>query len=392
MTPMAKRFYTSGSTVRLIEYTEGALKESLDPAIYSLRFNQMSGFYLKKLYDAFNIPKLYGKVTKRTAKIMHTYATRTANTGVLLSGDKGTGKSLQSMALANASVENGQPVILINEAYYGADFEELMNAIPNAVLIFDEFGKTYKKDSDDNDPQEKLLSFFDGQSSQKRLMIFTENATEIINTFMLNRPGRIFYHYKYSKLEADVIAEFLNEKGLKDSDILHIQNFATQVREFSFDSLKAIAEEVLRYPDDEISELIDDLNITGAVDVALDVLVHSIVDIKGIKYVAANDRGTPFKFGKYHHLNVSLMVTGATEEAFKSEAQSKMDEYLVQNPEDVATTNLIDFLPMARVDGRYSRPITTKNGISYFYSDDKQYVIGLVEAPQTYVNTYDLIG
>lgn len=391
MSKMAKRFYTSGSTVRLIEYTEGALTDTLAPAIYSLRFNQMSGFYLKKICDKFSIPKLYGKVTKRTAKIMHTYATRTANTGVLLSGDKGTGKSLQSMALSNASIDNGQPVILINEAYYGADFEELMNAIPNAVLIFDEFGKVYKNDSDGNDPQEKLLSFFDGQSSQKRLMIFTENATDIINSFMLNRPGRIFYHYKYTKLEADVIEEYLTELKVPADSITYIQNFATTVREFSFDSLKAIAEEVLRYPDEEITELIEELNITGATEIALEVLVHSIVDIKNRKYSSVNDAGLPIKFGKYHDLRVSVLVDGEGHEEMKAKAQAAMDSYLVENPEDAPTTSIADFLPRASVSGR-QRPITSKNGVTYFYSDDKQYVIGMVEAPKTYVNTYELIA
>lgn len=391
MQKIAKKFYNSGSTVRLIEYAEGALTDTLAPAIYQLRFNQMTGFYLKKVCDSFTIPKLYGKVTKRTAKIMHTFATRTSNTGVLLSGDKGTGKSLQSMALANASVDNGQPVIMISEAYYGADFEELMNAIPNAVLIFDEFGKVYKKDSDDNDPQEKLLTFFDGQSSQKRLMIFTENATEIINSFMLNRPGRIYYHYKYTKLEADVIAEYLAELNVKDSDILHIQNFAALVREFSFDSLKAIAEEVLRYPEEDIADLIDELNITSNSDAAINVIVHSIVDITGKKYLIPEGGELPFKFGRYCDIRQGVLIEGEGKAEMLAKAEVAMAEYLKDNPEDVATTRVSEFLPEIRVSGR-SRPITTKNSITYFYTEDKQYVVGLVEAPKTYVNTYELLA
>lgn len=391
MSKMAKRFYTSGSTVRLIEYTEGALTETLAPAIYSLRYNQMSGFYLKKLYDAFDIPKLYGKVIKRTEKIMNTYATRTSNTGVLLSGDKGTGKSLQSMALSNACVNNGQPVIMINEAYYGADFEELMNAIPNAVLIFDEFGKVYKKDSDNNDPQEKLLTFFDGQSSQKRLMIFTENSTGIINSFMINRPGRIYYHYKYAKLESDVIQEYLEEKGVPAESITYIQNFAGAVHEFSFDSLKAITEEVLRYPDESADDLISELNITGIVEVAFDVNIKSVVDIKNNSYVVVEGNGS-FRFGKYERL--TLNVLPVDEEAAKKAmeaSQKALDEYINEFPDEATTTSINEFLPNISIDGR-SRPITVKNGITYYYTDNQQYVVGLVEAPKAYVNTYELLG
>lgn len=387
---IAKKFYTSGGTSTLVQYSADALTDTLEAGVYELR-SSMMGLYLQRKCTMYELPKLYGAIVRRASKIMGTFNDRDASTGVLLSGDKGTGKSLLSMLLANIAVSEGNPVIEIKEAFYGASFEELMNAIPNAVLIFDEFAKTYRVEKDtDNNPQEKLLGFFDGAGARKRLMIFTENKTSGINEFMLNRPGRIFYHYKYSKLTSDVIQEYCEEKGLDVEKIQYLQNFAISSNEFSFDILKAIVEEILRYPNDDIKELIDDLNIQQG-DMTKNVKIVHISDTAGNQYCVYNpeNKDTEYKLGRY---STSLHIIPKDPEKAKEvliEAQADMDKYLKENPEDLATTYISDFLPRLGIS-LGNKVMAIKGNVTLQKVDEGDgYVVGTVEVIKPLTNYYE---
>ena len=386
---IAKKFYTSGSTTTLVQYSADALTDTVEAGIYELR-SSMMGLYLQRKCTTYALPKLYGNIERRASKIMGTFNDRDTSTGVLLSGDKGTGKSLLSMLLANIAVSEGNPVIEIKEAFYGASFEELMNAIPNAVLIFDEFAKTYRVEKDtDNNPQEKLLGFFDGAGARKRLMVFTENKTIGINEFMLNRPGRIFYHYKYSKLTSDVIQEYCEEKELSTEKIQYLQNFAISTSEFSFDILKAIIEEILRYPADEVKELIDDLNIQQG-DMTKTVKVVHIADTKGNQYSIFNPDNKDLEYKMSRYANNFKIIPKDPDKALEvlSKAQADMDRYLLENPEDTATTSIDDFLTNIYVS--LSNKVMTKKGNVTLQKvgEDDEYIVGTTEVVKPLVNYY----
>lgn len=386
---IAKKFYTSGSTTTLVQYSADALTDKVEAGIYELR-SSMMGLYLQRKCTTYALPKLYGSIVRRASKIMGTFNDRETSTGVLLSGDKGTGKSLLSMLLANIAVSEGNPVIEVKEAFYGASFEELMNAIPNAVLIFDEFAKVYKVEKDtDNNPQEKLLGFFDGAGAKKRLMIFTENKTSGINEFMLNRPGRIFYHYKYSKLTPDVIQEYCEEKGLVEDKIQYLQNFAISANEFSFDILKAIVEEILRYPTDEVKELIDDLNIQQG-DMSKNIKVVHIADTTGKQFVIFDqtNKEHEYKLNRYSTW-VSLIPRDPemAEEAV-NKAQKDMEDYLKDYPEETSTSTISDFLPRIPLSLSH-KTMTVKGNVTLQKVDEGEgYVVGITEVVKPLVNYY----
>lgn len=77
-------------------YSRGAIDSSevLDPHVYVLKHDKFNGFYLE-ITQNFDIPNtLYGDIQSDTARFINTFKKRTGNTGILLVGEKGSGKTL----------------------------------------------------------------------------------------------------------------------------------------------------------------------------------------------------------------------------------------------------------------------------------------------------------
>lgn len=279
--------YSVGNTrVDVMSLNPDNTFDKLPTNIYSVR-KDMMGFYLEILKPRFNMPpKLYGKTELRTAKIMNTYNSRSVSTGVLMTGDKGSGKTILSESICNASLDQGIPVIMVTEPHVGEAFNTFINSLGEIVLFFDEFGKTYSASNDDyyeDDNQSSLLTLFDGAHSKKRLILVTENKEHKIDEFMKNRPGRLYYHFRFNKLENDVIEEYSVDNLPNNSEdfIAEITKFASRVNEFSFDVLKAIIEERNRYNED-LLDIISDLNISRGYDDRSMIQIISVTNSAGI--------------------------------------------------------------------------------------------------------------
>lgn len=259
------KFYKNGNTVRVMDYDDEQVVDKLAPAVYTV-CQDLSGFFLTFISSKFEVPsKIYGKTNARVEKIFKTYDDRTRSTGVLMTGDKGSGKTMLSSLLCNKMTERGLPVILVERAFTGTGFINLLNNIGECALLFDEFGKVFSNNNDeeskdDNDVQNGLLSVFDGVHTIKRLILLTENETHKINNYMINRPGRIFYHFKYSKLEESLVREYCLASNIPEDIINSILLRIESSLEFSFDGLKAVVEEYLRFKED-INEIFSNLNI-----------------------------------------------------------------------------------------------------------------------------------
>jgi len=94
---------------------------------------------------------------------MRTFTDRSNSTGVLLTGEKGSGKTLLAKHLSIMGYDMGIPTIVINSAWTGDSFNKLIQDIEQPLIVmFDEFEKVYNREE-----QEKMLTLLDGVYPQQ---------------------------------------------------------------------------------------------------------------------------------------------------------------------------------------------------------------------------------
>lgn len=240
-------------------------------ASYEVNFNKMTGFYLTSRPDLIaNEDKIYGNHEKKVEKVMHSFQMTDRNFGIILSGQKGIGKSLFARILATKSIATGYPVITVNNYIPGiADF--LGSIEQEVVVIFDEFEKTFGA-KEEFDPQEEMLSLFDGMNNGKKLFVITCNEVEKLNSYLINRPGRFHYHFNIQNPSDEEVYEYMCDKVKPEyhEKISQVTNLAKTIN-ITYDYLRAIAFELNQgYNMDEI---LTDLNITRTSDVRFDLLI-----------------------------------------------------------------------------------------------------------------------
>lgn len=232
----------------------------LPPGNYAVCFNpDLGGFYLEQSAPFTYPSKLYGEAMSMAERIYRTYLHRLKeqklSTGVLLSGEKGSGKTLISKLIAQMAITQGLPVILIGAGFEGAVFNKFIQDINQpAVVFFDEFEKMYKNSYFDQEGsavsgggQDALLSLFDGSQSTDKLFLLTANDKFGINRNMINRPGRIYYFLEFKGLSSLFIREYCDENLANKSHVESVCLAASLFPKFNFDMLSAMVEEMNRY-------------------------------------------------------------------------------------------------------------------------------------------------
>jgi hypothetical protein len=189
---------------------------------YLIKVDKYGEYYLVETSD-FKLPsKIYGDVSV-TKRWLDSYNNNThKNLGILLSGLKGSGKSILAQKLC---VESKKPVLILTEAYYGSDFIEFLSSpvFEDCIIFIDEFEKIYPKDKMPID----LLSLFDGNFTTRLIFLVTVNNINLVNEYMINRPGRIKYRKHYDNLEQSVIDEVLDDLLINKD---HADSLLRQIR------------------------------------------------------------------------------------------------------------------------------------------------------------------
>ncbi|UDL15919.1 AAA-ATPase [Microbacterium phage Pumpernickel] len=237
-------FLKAGATYRVSAKASLDLYESLPVGTYTVKFDQMSNQFYLEMIDNFDLGyKIYGDTPSKAERILGTFKDRPGSTGVMLTGEKGSGKTLLAKLISERARDMDIPTIVINNAWCGEEFNLFMQTIDQpVVVIFDEFEKVY-----DREDQEKLLTLLDGVYPSKKLFIITCNDKYRVNEHMKNRPGRIFYRLDYKGLTQEFITEYCQDNLKNKSHIEAICRVSVLFGEFNFDMLKALVEEMNRY-------------------------------------------------------------------------------------------------------------------------------------------------
>jgi hypothetical protein len=238
-------FLKSGNTFRVASDEAMDIHRKLPVGNYVIKLNEMSGELYLEGIDSFNIPsKIYGNCLKHTDKIIRTFMDRDNATGVMMTGEKGSGKTLLTKNVSIQLAKQGIPTIVINAPWSGDKFNTFIQNIEQpCAILFDEFEKTYNE----RDEQEAILTLLDGVFPTKKLFMLTCNDKWRIDQHMRNRPGRIYYMMDFKGLDADFIRQYCNDNLENKVHIETIVNVGSLFAEFNFDMLKALVEEMNRY-------------------------------------------------------------------------------------------------------------------------------------------------
>ena len=268
-------FFFTSTKVEIYNDTV-ATYDRLPAKTYIIRFAKLSGFYLDE-YSDIDVAedRIYGNHVQKAQKVLRSFGQFGRNLGVILSGNKGIGKSLFARLLSGEALKNDIPVIIVDKYISGiASYIETIDQ--NIMVLFDEFDKTFgdvKVPDGEVEAQAALLGLFDGITSGKKLFVITCNDIRKLSDFIVNRPGRFHYHFRFEYPSAEEIKTYLYDKLDKSrhSEIEHIIAFSRKV-DLNYDCLRAIAFEINN--GESFQDAISDLNIINLSQECYDITIY----------------------------------------------------------------------------------------------------------------------
>ena len=237
--------------------------DKLPAQVYTVCFSKNSGFYLERHSDIeIKESKIYGIHNEKVNKVIKTFSAFDKNLGVILSGNKGIGKSLFAKELAKEVIKKDIPVILV-DTYIPGIASYLEEITQEVMVLFDEYDKTFGgviAQEGMPDPQTELLTLFDGLGTGKKMFVITCNFIGNLNDYLINRPGRFHYHFRFDYPNAEEITEYMTDKLFQEyyQEIEKVISFSKKV-DLNYDCLRAIAFEL--NTGSHFEEVIKDLNI-----------------------------------------------------------------------------------------------------------------------------------
>lgn len=222
-----------------------------------LREKGDDSLYLQEDKD-FEFPKKYYQSDKDKKLIKRAITTFNntdkLTTGVLLSGLKGSGKTLMMKKLAK---ESGLPIIVIDKNVYPEDIEGFFAQLTiDVCVLFDEIDKYWNT--------RYLLGFLDGvKPTCKKLVVATCNDEKEIDSYLNDRCSRIRYKKTFKGLTKDTVGGIINDIiNNKDKADAAAEYICSNMETVSHDNVIIFGEEIKNNPDDSFDEIMEFLNIS----------------------------------------------------------------------------------------------------------------------------------
>lgn len=230
-----------GKSYRFVDSVE--ILHNIPKGVYNLYVDPSTlSAELVETHDLVLPSPFYSEDSQFIEMVLRGYNHYSNNTGVLLEGDKGTGKTV---TLKKIAIDSGLPVIIINNPITSnfslSDF--LNNIQTECVLLFDEFEKNFRiySEEEKNITQEQLLNVFDGLNNSKKLILISSNQQ--IDNYYYNRPSRIRYYKRYKGISENLVKviamSLLEDKSFLDDLLDNINS-----ENASIDIVSSIIKEV----------------------------------------------------------------------------------------------------------------------------------------------------
>ena len=310
-------FIENGKTLTLHDIT--ATHDNLPKGVYILKFDDKIGYYLAKKED-FSIPdKIYGdqSIIDRWLKSLEVNTSK--NLGILLTGLKGSGKTITAQKFCN---DSNLPVILINNDFSGPEFLDFMSnpELGKCIIFIDEYEKIYAK----VDKQFDLLSLMDGTFQTTLVFLMTVNNYKI-NEYLVNRLGRIKYVKQYSDLDFDTINEVIDDCLENKKHRESIFEFFELVNIRTFDILINLIKEMNLFKEDAL--------VCGHhLNLRCEPRTYNVVEIvNGVEYSCWNTTMAPnSEYVSFERKNIDYVPPKSKGEIVSWEVELKMDECVVE--------------------------------------------------------------
>jgi hypothetical protein len=268
----------SGDTFFFVEKF-GIECEKLEPGNYVLNWNEKTqDVFLVKIQD-FSFPDpLINFDEKIISYVTENFHKFDRNVGVLLTGEKGMGKSVTARLICK---KLNLPVIILDKKIpSNIDFISFLNKLNSEfVLLVDEFEKIFScslgdnylyQDNDEFDDekyhsQKTFLTFLDGLNfNLKSLTILTTNNR--ISSYFLNRPSRIKFLKSYQSLNKDMMNSIIDRFDLNDEIVKDLNDHLIPDN-LNIDLLLSIIKDIKLF-NKKFSEFKDIYNIVSLTDEA----------------------------------------------------------------------------------------------------------------------------
>lgn len=259
---MDKKFLKVGKNVSFKFNTDGLECDLTPGMVYNIKVDSYTRAVSLEETTPFSMPsKVYctSRDKRFIDKVLNSYKlSENGFTGVMLSGLKGSGKTIMAKSIAN---ESNLPIINIDKSIRPWALKVLVELLgdTNICFMFDELDKLLE-DYDDS----ALLQILDGADTKgKHMILFTCNNEAYISEYLIDRCSRIRYWRKFDEMSPSLIMEVLNDKLNDKKEVKSLTDFIKDNFEIcSFDNIASFINEVNNYPTATFEELFEDMNLT----------------------------------------------------------------------------------------------------------------------------------